>query len=280
MGTIFGIVGGIVAVLVGVMFHHARLVLFALMIWWVYGWFTADPVRDHNEVEVRQEERFQVDAQKALVTLSQVEVAFEAYGNREVKGTVTNGSVARISQVALRCSYERPDEEDPWRLTTPVAMTGVIMPGQSQRLSFWLRGAASDAIVSTFDCKPSVYLDQSDLMRTGLVKPKTQDDKRIADSDIRVEARLGQIKQEYAPILARGSITNNGKSDIGYLSLSCSALMNDLGRVETIYGGTAIYVAPGETKPFDFPVGKMHVEDPRFGIQDVSCQVLRTRSNR
>lgn len=142
------------------------------------------------------------------------------------------------------------------------------------RLSFWLRDAAADAVAATFECEPSVRMDQADLMRSGLVRPKTLDDQLLARSDIQVEARLGWAKRQYAPVLARGSITNNSKADIGFLSLSCSALMNELGRVETIRGGTAIYVAPGETKPFDFPVGKMHVEDPRFGIRDVACRVL------
>jgi hypothetical protein len=117
-------------------------------------------------------------------------------------------------------------------------------------------------------------------MRSGLVHPKTLDDQLLARSDIQVEARLGQERRQYAPILARGSIKNKGKADIGYLSLSCSALMNDLGRVETIYGGTAIYVTPGETKSFDFPVGKMRVENPRFGIRDVACRVLTVHNSR
>jgi hypothetical protein len=279
MSMIFGLIGGAVAVLIGLIFRHAGIVLFILLVWWGYGRFTAEPIREKHQVELRHGEYEQVRDQERRITASQVQVRFEKYGDREVWATIFNGSVARISDVSLKCSYRRPDEDDPWRLTTPIGTTSIIAPGESKRLSFWLRDAASDAIATTFECEPSVWLDQTDIIRAGLVRPKTLEDQLLARSDIQVEARLGQERQQYAPILARGSITNKGKAEISYLSLSCSALMNDLGRVETIHGGTAIYVAPGETKPFDFPVGKMHVENPRFGIRDAACQVLKLHSD-
>jgi hypothetical protein len=280
MAIIFGLIGGIVAVLVALVFRHAGIVLLILVVWWSYERLTDDPVRDQNTVEVRQHEERQVKAEEQKVTLTQVEVVFEKQGDHEVHATVVNGSSARISNIALRCSYARPDEDDPWRLTTPMAGTGVLQPGEQKRFSFWLMGAASDAYPNSFECEPVFHIDPSDLMRNKLVMPKTLDDQLLARSDIQIEARLGQIRQEYAPILARGSITNKSQADISYLSLSCSALMNELGRVETIYGGTAIYVAPGEIKPFDFPVGKMHVENPRFGIRDLSCRVLSVSNSR
>jgi hypothetical protein len=223
-----------------------KIVLFILLIWWGYGWLTADPVREQHQVELRREEYERVKIQERRVTVSQVQVSFEKHGAREITARVSNGSVARISDVALKCSYHRPDEDHLWRLTTPVGTTSVIAPGESKRLSFWLRDAASDAIATTFECEPSVWMDQADILRTGLVGPKTLDDQLLARSDIRVEARLGQERRQYAPILARGSITNDSKADIGYLSLSCSAFMNELGRMEIIHGGTAIYAAPGE----------------------------------
>lgn len=279
MWIVFGLIGGTVAVVIGLIFRHAGIVLSALLIWWGYSWLTADPVREQYQVELRRDEYERIKDQERRVTASQVQVKFERFGDREVTTTIFNGSVARVSDVSLKCSYRRPDEEESWRLTTPVGTTSVIAPGERKRLSFWLRDAASDAIATTFECEPSVWMDQADIMRTGLVRPKTLDDQLLAQSDIQVEARLGQERRQYAPILARGSITNNSKADIGYLSLSCSALMNDLGRVETIHGGTAIYVAPGKTKTFDFPVGKVRVEDPEFGIRDISCQVLKIHDN-
>jgi hypothetical protein len=274
MAIVFSLIGGIVAVLIALIFRHAGIVLLALVVWWVYGWFTADPVRDRNTVEVRQYEERQVKAEEQKVTLTQVEVVFEKQGVREVHATVENGASARISDIALRCSYERPNEDDPWRLTTPVAGTGVLQPGERKRFSFWLRDAASDAKLNSFDCEPVFYMNQSDLMRNRLLKPKTLDDMRLVSTDVQVNARLGSIKLDYAPIIAKGSITNNGKTDITRLDLTCSSLMNELGRVETIYGGTSIYVALGETKSFDFVVGKIKIENPNFGIRDTSCQVL------
>jgi hypothetical protein len=279
MWIVFGLIGGTVAVVIGLIFRHAGIVLSALLIWWGYSWLTADPVREQYQVELRREEYERIKYQKRRVTVSQVKVQFETYGDREVTATIFNGSVARISDVSLKCSYRRPDEDDPWRLTTPIGTTSAIAPGESKRLSFWLRDAASDAIAATFECEPSVRMDQADLMRRGIVRPKTSDDELLARSDVQVEGRLGQERRQYAPILARGSITNNSKVDIGYLSLSCSGLMNELGRVETIRGGTSIYLAPGETKTFDFPVGNMRVENPRFGIQEVSCHVLKVHKN-
>jgi hypothetical protein len=280
MWMIFGLIGGVVAVLVGFIFRHAGIVLLILVIWWSYGWLTADPVRDQNTVEVRRHEERQVKAEERKVTLAQVEVTFEKQGEHVVHATVINGSsAARISNIALRCSYARPDEDDPWRLTTPVAGTGVLLPGEQKRFSFWLMGAASDAHPNSFECEPVFSMDQSDLMRSKLLKPKTQDDLRLASTNVQMDARLGKIKLDYAPIIAKGSITNNGETDINYLSLSCSSLMNELGRVETIYGGTSIYVGPGETKSFDFVVGTMHVESPQFGIRDTSCQVLKIHNN-
>jgi hypothetical protein len=277
MWIIFGLIGGTAAVLIGLMFRYAEIVLLILLIWWGYSWLTADPVWEQHQVELRREEYERVKDQERRITASQVQVRFEKYGDREVTATIFNGSVARISDLALKCTYARPDEDVPWRFTTPVGTTSIILPGESKRLSFWLRDAASDAIPWTFECEPSVRMNQADTMRSGLVRPKTLDDQLLARSDFQVEARLGQVRREYAPILTSGSIRNNGNVDIGYLSLSCSALMNELGRVETIHGGTAIYVAPGETKTFDFPVGKMRVENPTFGIQDVTCRVLLIR---
>jgi hypothetical protein len=275
MWIVFGMIGGTVAVVVGLIFRHAGLALSALLIWWGYSWLTADPIGEQHRIQLRRDEYDRLTSQERRVTASQVEVRFEKYGDREITATIFNGSAAHISDVALKCSYHRPDEDEPWRLTTPVGTTSVIQPGESKRLSFWLRDAASDAIATTFKCEPSVSMDQADIMRAGLVRPKTLDDQLLARSDIQVEARLGQETRQYVPILARGLITNNSEADIGYLSLSCSALMNELGRVETIRGGRTIYVAPGEIKPFDFPVGRMHVEDPRFGIRDISCHVLK-----
>jgi hypothetical protein len=279
MWIVFSLIGGTVAVVVGLIFRHAGLVLSALLIWWGYSWLTAAPVRKQYQVELRNQEYDLVKDQERRVTASQMEIRFERYGDREVWATIFNGSVARISDVALKCSYRRPDEDDPWRLTTPIGTTSAIAPGERKRLSFWLPDAASDAIAATFECEPSVRMDQADLMRRGIVRPKAPDDELLARSDVQVEGRVGQERRQYAPILARGSITNNSKVDIGYLSLSCSALMNELGRVETIRGSTAIYVAPWETTPFDFSVGNMHVENPRFGIRDVSCHVLKVHHN-
>jgi hypothetical protein len=273
------IVGGIVAVLVGLIFRHAGIVLLILVVWWSYGWLTADPIRDQNTVEVRRYEERQVKAEEQKVTLAQVVVIFENQGDHEVHATVVNGSSARISNIALRCSYARPDEDELWRLKTPVAGTGALLPGQQKRFSFWLMGAASDAYPNSFECEPVFYMDQSDLMRNGLLKPKTQDDLRLATANVQVGARLGKFKLDYAPIIASGSITNNGKADVSYLSLSWSSLMNEFGRVETIYGGTSIFVAPGEAKSFDFVVGTMHVENPKFGIRDVSCEVLKVHGS-
>jgi hypothetical protein len=279
MWMIFGLIGGVVAVLVGFIFRHAGIVLLILVIWWSYGWLTADPVRDQNTVEVRRHEERQVKAEERKVTLAQVEVTFEKQGEHFVHATVINGSsAARISNIALRCSYARPDEEDPWRLTTPIAGTGVLQPGEQKRFSFWLMGAASDAYPESFECEPTFYMDQSDLMRSKLLKPKTQDDKLLVSTNVQVDARLGKIKLDYAPIIASGSITNKGQTDITRLDLSCSSLMNVYGRVETIYGGVSVYVAPGETKSFDFVINKIKVENPKFGVQDTSCQVLRIHS--
>jgi hypothetical protein len=280
MWMIFGLIVGIVAILVGLIFRHAGIVLLILVAWWSYRWPTTDPVREQHQVELRNQEYGLVKDQERKVTVSQVQIKFEQYGDRQITAAIYNGSVARISDIKLKCSYQRPDEEELWRLTTPVATPAIIKPGESMRLAFWLRDAASDAIPTSFDCEPTVWMDQADLIKANLLSPKTLDDQLLVRSDIQIEARLGQVRREYAPILARGSITNNNKADIGYLSLSCSALMNDLGRVETVYGGTAIYVAPGETKPFDFPVGKMHVENLRFGIQDISCLVLKVHNGR
>jgi hypothetical protein len=279
MLIIFGLAGGFIAVLVGLIFRHAGIVLLILVVWWSYGWLTADPIRDQNTVEVRRYEERQVKAEEQKVTLAQVEVTFEKQGDHEVHATVVNGSSARISNIALRCSYARPDEDELWRLKTPVAGTGTLLPGQQRRFSFWLMGAASDAYPNSFECEPVFYMDQSDLMRNGLLKPKTQDDLRLATTNVQVGARLGKTSLDYAPIIATGSITNNGETDVSYVSLSCSSLMNELGRVETIYGGTSIYVGPGETKSFDFVVGKMHVESQQFGIRDISCQVLKIHNN-
>jgi hypothetical protein len=280
MVMVFGLIGGIVAILIALIFRHAAFVLFILILWWSFGWLTADPVRDQNTVEANRYEEQQIKAEKQKVTLAQVEVVFEKQGDREVHATVVNGSSARISNIALRCSYARPDKDDPWRLTTPVAGTGVLLPGEQKRLSFWLMGAASDAYPHSFECEPVIHMDQSDLMRNKLLKPKTQDDLRLLSTNVRVGARLGKINLDYAPIIAKGSITNNGKTDISYLSLWCSSLMNELGRVETIYGGTSIYVAPGETKWFEFVVGKVKVENPKFGVRDVSCEVLKIHDSR
>jgi hypothetical protein len=275
MALFFGLTGGILAVVIALIFRHAGIVLFILAVWWGYSWLSADPVRDHNTVEMRRYEERQVKAEEQKVTLAQVEVVFQKQGDHEVHATVVNGSSARISNIALRCSYARPDEEDPSRLTTPVVSTGVLQPGEEKRFLFWLRDAASDAYPDSFECEPVFYMDQSDLMRSKLVKPKTQDDKLLVSTDVRVIARLGKEKLDYVPIIASGSITNNGKVDITRLDLSCSSLMNVYGRVETVYGGVAIFVGPGETKSFDFVVKKIKVENPKFGIRDVSCEVLK-----
>src|SRR3712207_8778491 len=52
-------------------------------------------------------------------------------------------------------------------------------------------------------------------------------------SDIRITAHLGPMKLTYAPIIAEGQITNASKESVTYLSLTCSGLMNELGRVES-----------------------------------------------
>jgi hypothetical protein len=278
MVMVFGLIGGIVAILIALIFRHAAFVLFILILWWSFGWLTADPVRDQNTVEANRYEEQQIKAEKQKVTLAQVEVVFEKQGDREVHATVVNGSSARISNIALRCSYARPDKDDPWRLTTPVAGTGVLLPGEQKRFLLWLMGAASDAYPESFECEPIFHMDQGDLMRNKLLKPKTQDDKLLVSTNVQVDARLGKIKLDYAPIIASGSITNKGQTDITRLDLSCSSLMNVYGRVETIYGGVSVYVAPGETKSFDFVINKIKVENPKFGVQDTSCQVLRIHS--
>jgi hypothetical protein len=274
----FSLIVGIVAVVIALIFRHAAFVLFILAVWWTYSWLSADPVRDRNTVEVRQSEEQQIETQRAKVALTGVQVVFEKQGSREIHAMVVNGSRARISDISLRCSYERPDEDDPWRLTTPVAGTGVLQPGEQKRLTFWLRDAASDANPDTFDCEPVFYMDQSDLMRSNLLKPKTQDDRLLVSTDVRVSARLGKEKYDYVPIIASGSITNNSQTDIPRLDLSCSSVMNVYGRVETIFGGVSVYVTPGDSKLFDFVVGKMHVENPKFGIQDTSCQGLNVNN--
>jgi hypothetical protein len=268
------IVGGIIAVLVGLIFRHAGMVLIILVLWWTYGRLTSDPVRDHHQVELHNEEYERVKDQEHRITASEVQVTFERYGAREVAATIKNGSTARVSDVALRCSYIRPEEDDPWSVTTPVATTGFIQPKQSKRLTFALYGAASDAVPSSFDCIPKITLNDADLMKAGIVRPKNQIDKLIVATDIQVTARLGRIKIDTASVIAEGSITNRSDLALTKLSLTCSGIMNELGRVASISGGTSIYLAPGETRSFAFEVGKLRIEDARYGVEDLACRVL------
>jgi hypothetical protein len=226
-------------------------------------------------MELRNQEYAAVQDQKRKVLAQGLQIVFEKYGNREAIVTVVNGSVARISDLQLKCSYERPDEDERWKLTTPVASMGVINPGESKRISFWLRDAASDAIPSSFLCDPVVRLDEGDLMRANIVKPKNSGDTLIAQTDVHINARVGdRTKIDRRKIIAEGLINNHSNKALSAISLTCAGLVNELGQVRTVSGYTNVYVPPGGTRSFAFQVGLMQEETPKWGIRDLSCRVL------
>jgi hypothetical protein len=275
MWIIVGIISGITAVLIGLVFRHVGLVLFVVFAWWVHGWLTTDRSSGQHQIELRNEEYAAVLGQKRKVLAKSVEVIFEKYGDREVRATIENGSVARISDIQLKCSYERPDEDGRWKLTTPVASTGFINPGESKRISFWLRDAASDAIPTSFSSDPVVTLNEADLMRARIVQPKNSGDRLLAQVDVSLTARVGdRTKIDRRKIIAEGTITNHSSKAVAAINLICQGLVDPLGLVRTVGGYTNVYVLPGETQRFSFQVGLLQEIDPRWGIKDLSCRVL------
>jgi hypothetical protein len=274
MWIIVGIITGIAAVLVGLLFRHAGLVLFALLAWWVHGWLTTDRIREHHQIELRNEEYAAVQGQRLKVLAKNVEVIFEKYGDHEVRATIENGSVARISDIQLKCSYERPYEDEPWKLTTPVASTSFINPGESRRISFWLRDAASDAIPSSFACNPIVTLNEVDLLHANVVQPKNSGDRLLAQTNISIAARVGdRTKIDRREVIAEGSISNYSKTTVTAINLTCSGMINELGQTRSIRGYTNVYVRPGQTTCFAFQVGLMQEETPAWGIKNLACRV-------
>jgi hypothetical protein len=272
---ILPILGGLIGLVIGWIFGHARLVLGLLLAWWIYASITSDPVRERNIIERAHDEGERVRDQEQLVTLKDIDVIFERSGTREIRATVVNAASIPIYNLTLRCSYDRPDEDEPWTITTPVATTSIIHPGESRRLSFALFGAASDAISASFECTPRMPLDEAGLLKTKLVRPKTADDRLLAQSDISFSTRLGPVRHLAAPVIVQGTIHNQSTRVITCLSLTCSALKHELGQIETVRGGTATYVAPGTLKPFEFQVGKMQLSNEKFGLKAVTCHVLR-----
>jgi hypothetical protein len=102
-----------------------------------------------------------------------------------------------------------------------------------------------------------VALNDANLIKVGIVRPKNQMDRLIAEMDVRVTSRLDRLRLGYTPVIAEGTITNNSNVGVTYLSLTCAGIMNKLGRVEPISGGALIYVALGETGLLSFQVAKM-----------------------
>jgi hypothetical protein len=102
-----------------------------------------------------------------------------------------------------------------------------------------------------------VALNDANLIKVGIVRPKNQMDRLIAEMDVRVTSRLDRLRLGYTPVIAEGTITNNSNVGVTYLSLTRAGIMNKLGRVEPISGGALIYVALGETGLLSFQVAKM-----------------------
>jgi hypothetical protein len=267
-----GIVGGIIWMLLRPLL---KPLLILGLILYVHNSLTSDPVQKHHAMELQNEEYASVQDQKRKVLAQGLQIVFEQYGSREAIVTVVNGSVARISDLQLKCSYERPDEDERWVLTTPVASTGVIHPGESKRISFWLRDAASDVITSSFLCDPVMVMNDTDLVRANVVKPKNSMDRVMAQADVTLTGRIGdRTKINWRKIIADGSITNNSHKTITAINVTCSGLVDPLGLVRSVGGYTNVYVPPGETKSFAFQVGLLQEMDKKWGIMDLSCRVL------
>jgi len=270
-----GIVGGLVAVLLSLVVRLPGPVLAVLLVWALYSCGTTDPVRERHDIELQNEEYAAVQDQKRRVLATNLQVVFERYGDREATATIANNSVASVSDISLKCSYERPNEEARWKLTTPIGSTSSVNAGESKRLSFWLRDAASDAIPSSFLCDPVVRLDEGDLMRANIVRPKNNEDTLIAQTHVQINARVGdRTKIDRRKIIAEGVVNNQSNKALTAISLTCAGRVNELGQVRTVSGYTNVYVAPGEMKSFAFQVGLMQEETTRWGIKDLSCRVL------
>jgi hypothetical protein len=111
-----GIVGGIIWMLLRPLL---KPLLILGLILYVHNSLTSDPVQKHHAMELQNEEYASVQDQKRKVLAQGLQIVFEQYGSREAIVTVVNGSVARISDLQLKCSYERPDEDERWVLTVP-----------------------------------------------------------------------------------------------------------------------------------------------------------------
>jgi hypothetical protein len=267
-----GVIGGVVWTLMRPLFKPLLIIGVLLNAW---NWLTSDPVERHHRMELRNQEYASLQDQKRKVLATNIQIAWEAYGTKEATATIVNGSTARISDLQLKCSYERPDEDERWKLTTPVASTGVINPGESKRISFWLRDAASDATTSSFLCDPVMVMNETDLVRANVVQPKNSMDKVMARADVILTGRVGdRTKIDRRKIIADGSITNNSNKTITAINVTCSGLVDPLGLVRSVGGYTNVYVPPGETKSFAFQVGLLQEMDKRWGIMDLSCRVL------
>jgi hypothetical protein len=180
----------------------------------------------------------------------------------------------------LTCSYERPDEDEPWKLTTPVSSTGFINPSESKRISFWLRDTASDAIPSSFACDPVVTMNEADLMRAKIVKPKNSGDALLAQRDVSLTARVGdRIMIDRRRIIAEGTISNHSSKAVTAINLICQGLVDPLGLVRSVGGYTNVYVLPGKTDRFSFQVGLLQEMDPKWSIKDLSCRVLTVQGS-
>jgi hypothetical protein len=270
------VTGGIIAGIVWMLFRPIlKPLLIIAVVLYAWNWLTSDPVEHHHQMELRNQEYAAVQDQKRKVLANGLQIVWEKYGDREAVATIVNGSIARISDLQLKCSYERPDEDERWKLTTPVASTGVINPGESKRISFWLRDAASDAIPSSFLCDPVIVMNDTDLVRANVVKPKNSMDRVMAQADVTLMGRVGdRTKIDRRKIIADGSITNNSSKTITAINVTCSGLVDPLGLVRSVGGYTNVYVPPGETKSFAFQVGLLQEMDPKWGIIDLSCRVL------
>jgi hypothetical protein len=275
------VTGGIIAGITWMLLRPLVKPLLILgLILYVHNWLTSDPVEHHHQMELRNQEYAAVQDQKRKVLANGLQIVWEKYGDREAVATIVNGSIARISDLQLKCSYERPDEDERWILTTPVASTGVINPGESKRISFWLRDAASDAITSSFLCDPVMVMNDTDLVRANVVKPKNSMDKVMAQADVTLTGRVGdRTKIDRRKIIADGSITNNSSKTITAINVTCSGLVDPLGLVRSVGGYTNVYVPPGETKSFAFQVGLLQEMDKKWGIMDLSCRVLTLQNS-
>jgi hypothetical protein len=268
--------GGIIAGITWMLFRPIlKPLLIIAVVLYAWNWLTSDPVEHHHQMELRNQEYAAVQDQKRKVLANGLQIVWEKYGDREAVATIVNGSIARIFDLQLKCSYERSDEDERWKLTTPVATTGTINPGESKRISFWIGGAASDAIPSSFLCDPVMVMNDTDLVRANIVKPKNSMDKVMAQADVTLTGRVGdRTKIDRRKIIAEGSITNNSQKTITAINVTCSGLVDPLGLVRSVGGYTNVYVPPGETKSFAFQVGLLQEMDKKWGIMDLSCRVL------